>query len=161
MYLVRPATPADLQRLVVFGMANRAHHAAVDPGLVRASIAELRHRYAAMLDHARARVFVAEAAGELVGMTAGRVEDHVGLEHVRCGNVDEVWVEAAHRRRGVARGLLGELTAFFAAQQVSRVVLQYVPGNALGEDTWRALGFQPCYVTARTDLGALRRRLSR
>ncbi len=78
-------------------------------------------RYAARLVERRndpqTRAFVAEIDREVVGFVLGAVVDLYSdlFEHAESGYIADVFVDPAHRRRGVARQLFGAMAGWFRA----------------------------------------------
>src|SRR5687768_10520903 len=96
-YRVRNAGLDDLQAVLSLGIANRAHHDTIRTGYGAAGIAELRNRHLRWLSgDPDGKLVVAEDTGEqrIVGMALGVLARDFA-------NVDEAYVAAAHRRRGL------------------------------------------------------------
>jgi GNAT superfamily N-acetyltransferase len=90
------------------------------------------------------RLAVAESDGRLVGFAHAGVKlapEHLG--GARIGHITHVYVTPAHRRSGIARGLVASLHEWLQAKQVASVELQVVQGNESGLAFWRSLGYAP------------------
>jgi GNAT superfamily N-acetyltransferase len=77
------------------------------------------------------RIFLAEADGVAVGLSRGDVlhEDPIfrlRADH-RCGYVDQMYVRAAYRDRGVGAELLARCEAWFRSQDIHHCVLHAAP----------------------------------
>jgi ribosomal protein S18 acetylase RimI-like enzyme len=77
------------------------------------------------------------------------------------GHIYTIYVEPAHRRRGIGSGLVRELCRYFRERGVDEVNLMYVLGNEEAEEFWRTLGLTPVIQTANTSLEALEEKLKR
>lgn len=85
---------------------------------------------------------VAEDSGRLVGFVAGRVRampKHLGGG--AAGWITEVWVEPAHRSRGVAAAMVGVSVDWFRGEGIRRIELQIVVGNDAARRLYARLGF--------------------
>ena len=47
----------------------------------------------------------------------------------KTGRIEDMWIDPAHRRKGLCKSLLSDLVQFFAAAGVASLTLQYVEGN--------------------------------
>lgn len=90
------------------------------------------------------RIFLAEDDGETIGLARADVltqdpifrlrDDH------RCGYVDQMYVRAAHRDRGVGSLLLARCEAWFRSQGIGHALLHAAP-KATG--FYSSAGYQP------------------
>ena len=154
---VRPARPADLDRLVTLQLALQDHLEASNSSLWRMSDqarTQLKGQIAARLAAPDSCVLVAEQVEDgVVGVIYGRVVTNKGYTPSRTGMVDQAFVQPQHRRRGVGARLVAELCRFLAGQGIEDLSLRYVTGNEEAAGFWAALGFTPRIVT----VGASRR----
>lgn len=162
-YTIRPARPADLDRLVALQLALQDHLEASNPHLWR-MLAEardqLRGQLAARLAAPGACVLVAEHPQDgVIGVLYGRVVTNTRYTPSRAGTIDQVYVQPDHRRRGVATRLVAALCAFFERERVDDVSLRYVAGNDEAAAFWTALGFAARIVTVGISLADLQARL--
>jgi ribosomal protein S18 acetylase RimI-like enzyme len=81
-------------------------------------------------------LLVAEHDGTLVGVVLGTFDG-------RRGWILRLAVDPAHRRRGIASRLVGELETRFAALGCPRVNLLVMPDNVEALRFWQALGYVP------------------
>ncbi len=115
-------------------------------------------RYAARLVERRndpqTRAFVAEIDREVVGFVLGAVVDLYSdlFEHAESGYIADVFVDPAHRRRGVARQLFGAMAGWFAEQGVAHIEWQVAATNPAGVAFWEAVGGRPVVVRMRLPL---------
>jgi len=154
---IRPARPADLDRLVALQLALQDHLEASNPNLWRMSDqarAQLKGQLTARLAAPDGCVLVADHVdGGVVGVIYGRVVTNKAYTPSRTGIVDQAFVHPQYRRRGIGSRLVAELCSFFAAQGVDDLSLRYVTGNEQAAGFWAALGLTPRIVT----VGASRR----
>jgi len=163
-YTIRPAEHADLDRVTELLRALQDHLEASNPDLWRMDAearANLKGVTAGRLaaDNGVALVAEHEADG-VVGVIFGRVVVNNRYNPPRAGVVDQAFVRADHRRRGVASRLVAEVCRFFNEQGVADVSLRYVIGNDEAAGFWQALGFVPRIVTAGATLETVQARLT-
>jgi predicted GNAT family acetyltransferase len=151
-YSIRPARPADLDRLEELLLALQEHIESANADLWRMNPegrAALRAQIANRLPATGSIAVVAEHRDDgVVGVAFGRVVTNHRYEPPVSGQVDQAYVHPHHRRRGVATRLVAELCAFFAEQGARDISLRYVSGNDEAAAFWQALGFGPRIVTA-------------
>ncbi len=162
-YIIRPAAPTDLDRLVALVLALQRHVEMSDPALWRLTEQaqkDLPERLAARLDDAVTRILVAEHRRDgVVGVLVGRVMADERYIPARMGFIEQVFVAEGHRRQGVGVRLVAEICRFFAERGVDDISLRYAVGNEGAVRFWAALGFAPRIVTAGTTRQALAARL--
>ena len=151
-YTVRAALHADLDTVTNLLLALQDHLEASNPDLWRmddGARANLKGVTAGRLSAASGCALVAEhQADGVVGIIFGRVVTNNRYNPPRAGMIDQLFVHADHRRRGVASLLVGAVCGFFAAQGAEDLSLRYVAGNQEASAFWAALGFTPRIVTA-------------
>lgn len=142
---VRPARAADLDLLAGWAaaMAWETERKRLDPATVRAGVE------AGLADEARARYFVAMdealAAGrETLGIPVGTLMLTREWSDWRNGEwwwIQSVYVDEAHRRRGVFAALYRHVEQLArAADGVVGLRLYVERGNAVAQATYRRLG---------------------
>ena len=142
--IVRPARPADLDRLVELMLALQDHVESANPDLWRLK-PEAQGRpegpTGGRLTAANAYALVAEHDRDgVVGVIFGRIVTNNRYTPERAGLVDQAFVRADHRRAGVGSRLVAELCRFFAEAGVDDLSLRYVVGNEEAAGFWTALG---------------------
>ena len=161
--IVRPAGMADLDRLEELLLALQDHIEQANPELWRMKPEgreALRAQVANRLGTAAGTALVAEHPEDgVVGVIFARVVANHRYEPHLAGLVDQAYVRADHRRRGLASRLVAEVCRFFAEQGVSDVSLRYVVGNDEAAAFWQAVGFVPRIITAGATLEAIQARL--
>ncbi len=105
------------------------------------------------LDRDGAVVLVAEIDGAVVGYTYSSLEkrDWVRLLDAH-GAVHDVFVDAAHRRHGVARALMQATVAALAARGAERIVLSTATPNESARALFAELGFRPTMIEMTLDV---------
>ncbi len=141
---------ADLVRMQVALQRSMAHLGTHVLQLHPRSLTRLRAYYQNQIDDDFARLLVAQdcLSEVLVGMGTGRVWLHTDYVPARSGELVDLWVDPDHRRRGVAKRLMTRLLAFFQANDVTFLTVNYVRGNPVAEHLWTGLGFKPALATA-------------
>jgi ribosomal protein S18 acetylase RimI-like enzyme len=95
-----------------------------------------------ILNDADAVIFVAEQAGEIIGLVAGRISDNGPIIlPEKIGYVGTTVVLSRYRRKGIARGLWGKLNEWFLSKGIEEVQLYVVPDNEEAKGFWRSRGF--------------------
>ena len=141
---VRPATPRDLDAVVALRIALlREHPDHPIYGRLRTEVdRRARELFAAQLRARTETIFLAELAGEVVGII--RCVESIGsplLEPTRYGYVSSAYVRPEVRRRGVLRALMLEVERWCLARGLDQMRLHNVAGSEAAERAWSALGF--------------------
>jgi len=151
-YIIRPAAPADLDRLVALLLELQDHVEESNPDTWRmtaAGRAEQRQQIASRLGAERTCALVAEHPEVgVVGCLFARIIVNNRYDPPRAGFFDQLAVRADHRRAGVATRLVAAACRFFAEQGVDDLSLRCIAGNAEAAAFWAALGFTPRIITA-------------
>ena len=134
---VRPATAADIPRLVGLMAAFYAESSyPLDGAWATAA-------FACLLDApARGAVWLAEVDGVAAGhvvLTVRHAMEYGGL----CGIVDDLYVEPAHRRGGVATALLDALLDDCRRRRCLAVTVEVGASNAPAQALYRRAGLRP------------------
>lgn len=80
--------------------------------------------------------------------------------NLQSGFIDDLWVEPAHRQRGVMNLMLDELIRFAEDRGIEELVLEYALSNQEAAGAWQRLGFTPTGVRAAAWTRAVREKLS-
>src|SRR5215213_1268592 len=141
---VRPATSRDLDAVVALRIALlREHPDHPIYGRLRAEVdRRARELFAAQLRTRTETIFLAELAGEVVGVI--RCVESIGsplLEPARYAYVSSAYVRPDVRRRGVLRALMAEVERWCRARGLDQMRLHNVAGSTAAERAWDALGF--------------------
>ena len=142
---VRPATPRDLDAVVALRLALlREHPDHPIYGRLRSEIdRRARELFAAQLRATTETIFLAELAGEVVGII--RCVESIGsplLDPARYAYVSSAYVRPEARRRGVLRALVAEAERWSRARGLDQMRLHNVAGSMAAERAWDALGFE-------------------
>jgi ribosomal protein S18 acetylase RimI-like enzyme len=148
---IRHATAADVPALgrMAAGLVD-AHHQ-FDPRRFSAAGRDTARAYGGylgrQLDASDAIVLVAEMDGTVIGYVYAGVEgdDYMALRGP-AGVVHDLFVDDAHRGRGVARRLLERTLEALQARGVPRVVLSTADRNAGAQQLFTRLGFRRTMV---------------
>jgi ribosomal protein S18 acetylase RimI-like enzyme len=147
---VRPIRPADLD-LICRHREEMFREAGREPAAIAAMAGPFRRWLAPRLEDGRYFGFVAEADGAPIG--------GVGLMEIdwpphplhpledRRGYVLNVYVETAHRGRGVARALMAAADAEFARRGIGYLVLH---ATAAGRALYERIGWSSTSEMAKT-----------
>jgi GNAT superfamily N-acetyltransferase len=141
---VRPATPRDLDAVVALRIALlREHPDHPIYGRLRTEVdRRARELFAAQIRSRTETIFLAELAGEVIGII--RCVESIGsplLEPTRYAYVSSAYVRPDVRRRGVLRALLAEADRWCRARGLDQMRLHNVAGSEAAERAWDALGF--------------------
>jgi GNAT superfamily N-acetyltransferase len=153
---VREAIPRDLESVVELRLALlREHPGHPIYGRLRTDVSDrARALFASQLRSTMEVIFLAEVAGEVVGVL--RCVESIGsplLEPARYAYVSSTYVRPEARRRGVLRALLRAADAWAAARGLDQMRLHNVAGSAAAEGAWSALGFSVVEQVRVRDLG--------
>ncbi|WP_052592448.1 GNAT family N-acetyltransferase [Luteipulveratus mongoliensis] len=124
----------------------------------RRAVREGRIRDALLRDDIR--IYVAKADGAQLGFVVVTHSPLSGLNDDAAAWIDQLWVDPAHRRTGVARELL-RMAARYAEYIGANQLVSCVPAQEKDSNRYFArLGFAPSVTSRSTSPGALRRRLA-
>lgn len=105
------------------------------PAVLRLVEANVRAELPAMLS-ARGRLLVAKIGAEVVGLGAIKPVDQITAE------VKRMFIDPAHRGRGIARALIGDLIAAARAGGYRRLRLETADFMTSAHGLYRAVGFR-------------------
>lgn len=131
-----PAEAADIEMLVVF-MRDFYEHEALrfDESSARRALAQL------LANPALGRVFLLSSEGEMVGYTV--LTFGFSLEfHGRDAFVDELYLRADYRGRGLGKQALDFLTEVCRAEGLAALHLEVERANTVAQEVYRKQGFQ-------------------
>jgi ribosomal protein S18 acetylase RimI-like enzyme len=148
------ATVADLDELVRMREALDVTHRAENEHLWPSAQGVFEGRYRKWLEEPSYRLLVATMEASTIGMAIGSVHQNPAFGIPSFGVIEDVWVDAEHRRRGIAKALIKELVAFFRERGTADITLIWVHGSPAAS-MWKNLGFEPVLVTANTKLDDL------
>ena len=141
---VREATLDDLDTVIELRLSllrENAGHPVY--GRLRRDVRERAHNlFAAQLEHPGETIFLAERAGESIGIL--RCVESTGsplLVPVRYCYISSVYVRPSVRRAGVLRALFARATQWCLERGLDEMRLHNVPGTPASH-AWSALGFE-------------------
>jgi len=141
---IRPARPEDLPRLVELWKELMDFHRELDPFFTRRPDGHERWRQFVSANMASDRwlVLVAEVDHEPAGYLMAALQEcppvFITTEY---GFVQDVAVNAAHRRRGIASALYARCEEWFREKGVRRLELNALAVNELSTAFWRQMGY--------------------
>ncbi len=163
-YSLRLARKEDLDRLEALLLTLQDHLEAANPNLwqmKKKARRALRAQIANRLQAGDSVNLVAEHVEDgVVGVINGRLVSNSRYLPSQAGTIDQAFVRADHRRRGVGTALVAAVCDFFAERGVHDLSLRYVVGNEEAAAFWTALGFEPRIITAGASLGSVEERLA-
>jgi len=95
------------------------------------------------LERDAARILVAEEGGDILGYAYATLEERDWNDLLdACGKLNDLYVDAGARRRGIARALVEATFAWFRERKAPQVVLLSAWQNADAHAFFEALGFR-------------------
>jgi ribosomal protein S18 acetylase RimI-like enzyme len=87
-------------------------------------------------------IFIAEEAGEIVGLITGRISDNGPIIlPEKIGYISIIVVLSSYRRKGIAKRLWERLNEWFLSNGINEVQLYVVPDNDEARGFWQDCGF--------------------
>jgi GNAT superfamily N-acetyltransferase len=148
---VRAARAKDRDAVVRLLEMAEALHAELQPRFFR-SAAGPRRVFPADADEA---LLLAESVGVVCGLLRARVSESVadgGMVRARRALVEELVVDAEHRRRGCGRALLESAATWARGRGARQLVLTVWEGNDGAAEFYAALGYRRISQVLGTDL---------
>jgi len=143
---VRAARLSDVPTLLEMWLASATLHQAQDPEfyeLAPSAETEMRGYWEGVLADATRRAFVAESAGTLVGCIQADLRAVRVFSRAHRGFIFNLWVEPAHRRRGVGRRLMGAAERWLRGAGAELIILNVGVHNAEALAFYEALDYRP------------------
>jgi ribosomal protein S18 acetylase RimI-like enzyme len=154
--LVRPAKLEDLPAVSrLAAELVRMHHRLDPPRFMLIEPVEDGYQwfFTRELERKAARILVAEDEGAIVGYAYATLEDRNWNDLLdACGKLNDIYVDAAARRRGVARALVDAVFAWFRERNAPRVVLLSAWQNPEAHAFFESLGFRRTMLEMTTEL---------
>lgn len=163
-YRVSTACLEDVECLVEMQMSLQKHMLTKNPALWdynKAELHRLKDFYLERLADDNSKLIVMKIAesGNIVATALGKINYHDGYVPDRSGEVDGIWVDYHHRRRGLCKHMVAVLIEFFESSNIEYLVLKYAQGNEEAMSVWKYFGFKPVLVTATTNVGTVKEAL--
>ena len=153
-FTCRLASPNDILEITDLWSEGMAVHATLDPRFPL--VADAEERFKAYLEEVlkdrNALLLVAEAAPRVVGYCLARVSQHPAVFSKQAyGYINDLFVEAGHRRKGIGKGLFEATTSRLRERGIQAFEVSVVPTNGMASSFWRKLGFTPRLETLRLE----------
>jgi len=95
-----------------------------------------------VLTDTNAVIFVADQAGEIVGLITGRISDNGSIIlPEKIGYISIIVVLSRYRRKGIAKRLWERLNEWFLSKGIEEVQLYALPDNEEAKGFWQDRGF--------------------
>jgi GNAT superfamily N-acetyltransferase len=146
-HVIRPVQASEVAAVYQVWQTLRAYYASVDERIIPSPVSE--HEFTAdfhrRLSRTESATFVAVEGKRIVGLITGAVEanqpDRLPEQHVTIGHV---YVDPAHRRSGLGRGLFEALANWAAdLEGVSHIEMPVLAADGDAGHFWQSLGFSP------------------
>ncbi len=139
---IRPATAADLPRLIEVSLASFGPitwQRNIDRLFGPLKGRDWRERWKRRVEKAfgEQTILVLEENGALLGYACGTVDDPIGL-----GHIDILAVDPGARGKGYGRRLLRAIEQHFAASGATHVTLESLSDNEVANSLYRRDGYQ-------------------
>jgi ribosomal protein S18 acetylase RimI-like enzyme len=156
-YLIKIATIEDIDDLVRMRLSLQEHLSKSNPFIWELSPKRLSDQpefYRKMISNEDIRLLVIydKETNANVGMAFGWKIANDQFIPKESGRIEDMWIDPAHRKKGLCKRLLSDLVQFFKENGVANLTLQYVEGNHEAKHTWKKLGFQTILRTANAEL---------
>lgn len=164
-HVVEVATPADIPALLDLLQEQYDYHIALDPEYYAGFTPALRGRLEEHLQTLVAtndHLFVVRKSGSILGFAMLHIRDDAGYDSgiKRYGEIVELYVVDAFRRRGVGTALTGAVEAHLREQQVTFIKVQCAEGNVTARSFYAHIGYEPRQLLLYKPIGDVGRPLS-
>ncbi|HJQ12261.1 MAG TPA: GNAT family N-acetyltransferase [Gemmatimonadaceae bacterium] len=154
---IRPATRADLPRLGKLGAMLVQMHHELDEKRFLAPSPRTEEGYAwflgTQLEKSNVIILVAQSDGEVSGYTYAALEgtDYMSLRGP-AGELHDIVVDPAHRRKGIGGQLLTATLAALRERGAPRVLLSTAEGNVAAQHLFSTAGFRRTMIEMTREL---------
>jgi len=148
--LIRLASSSDLKAVAELNAEVQQLHVASRPDQFKSpQLSELEQWFSQLLQNPAAKVWVADISSVPVAYAVILVRE--GQETPfsparKWWNIDQLGVQAAHRRNGIARALIGKIISEARAHDVAELELSSWAFNQNAHAVFASLGFVPKVV---------------
>ena len=148
---IRDMEPGDRPALVRFMAALNDFEIGLSPDRAPGAVMAEDHMSFLLEEVARLGGFtlVAEVGGKTAGFLLAYVTDadegdvHRLQEYRRAGEISDVYIDPAFRRRGLTRAMIAEAESRFRAMGLRRMEVRFLDANDGAEHAYRDAGFAP------------------
>ncbi len=155
--MIRPAGAEDLPAVSrLAAELVRMHHRLDPPRFMLIEPVEDGYQWFFTRELARrkARILVAEEDGRILGYAYATLEARDWNDLLdACGKLNDLYVDASARRRGIARALVDATFAWFRERKAPRAVLLSAWQNPDAHAFFEALGFRRTMLEMTAELG--------
>ena len=153
---IRKAKLQDIEQVTKYGLILLKQHSDLDPYFTPIeTVGEVYRKFLEGCLHSEDKLLlVAEIDGKLVGYAAGVIQTRSPIFRIaENGYINDVFVEEAFRKLGIAREFLTELKKWFESKGIKHVELSVLAGNEVGKKTWTKFGFEVYEIKKRVEMG--------
>jgi GNAT superfamily N-acetyltransferase len=154
--MIRPAVVEDLPAVSRLAAdLVRLHHQLDPPRFMLVEPIEEGYQwfFSRELARRKARILVAEEDGRILGYAYATLEARDWNDLLdACGKLNDLYVDAGARRRGIARALVESAFAWFRERKAPRVVLLSAWQNPDAHAFFESLGFRRTMVEMTAEL---------
>ena len=149
---IRPATPEDLPTLLRFEQgvinAERVFDKLIKPDPI------FYYDIKEMISAAHIEILVAEVDGQVVGSGYARIETakHF-LKHPKHAYLGFMYVDPAHRGRGINSKIIEVLKEWAISQEISELRLDVYEGNLPAIKAYEKVGFNKQLINMHMEIG--------
>jgi GNAT superfamily N-acetyltransferase len=156
---IRSATEDDATAIGLMWERLAAYHHRIDPALppaARGGGKVYAKRILSRLNDPLTRILVAEQDDALIGYVLAVIIDVIPDMFVQenSGFLADIYVEDAHRRRGVGSQLVQAVRAWLTEKGVRTMEWYVAEHNPAGRQFWEAIGGRAVLTRMRVDLNA-------
>lgn len=152
---IRQATPGDYEQLKELKLKAKASERKFNKSLKpmrQSGKTYLAYLESDLKSEDRA-VFIAIERGRPVGMITGRIYKTLPVKtHRRHGHMSNLFVEPAHRKKGIGTALFGEVLKWFRDSGIKDVHLGVYAKNTAAREMFRKLKFREYAIEMKTRL---------
>jgi GNAT superfamily N-acetyltransferase len=161
--VIEKASIADLPAILRLWLELMDYHAALNPVFERSGDGPAKYTEFVrdLVSSKEAVVLVArEAPGARAGgyAIARVMHDPPIFARMPRGEILDVYVRPALRRRGFGSAMLEAIASWFAERGISRLEVRVYTGNPIGRSFWHKSGFVEYLETLSLEIGARERR---
>lgn len=153
---IRRACIEDIDIVIGFGINLLEQHAELDKYFTPKKDADKLYRLflersLELEDHI---FLVAEDSSKLIGYAVAEIQRRSEVFVVaENGYINDVFVMAEYRKKGIANMFLKEIRDWFVGKKVDYVELTVHPNNEIGKRAWSKFGFKDFELRQRVDIG--------